>query len=181
MSGQRRRRCKASGAEATSRAGRAGWAGRLPHASRAGLLRAFGLAAGLGLGACGGDTPNDATAARHFAQGTGGKAEAARLFQDRCAGCHGATGTGDGPLAPQLSVAPPDLTGIRSRAGGTFPSDRIMAQIYGYPGRHHLNLMPEFGAELSGPLVAWRTQDGEDVPTPRGLIELVAYLEGLQS
>ena len=46
---------------------------------------------------------------------------AALEFRAYCAQCHGLKGEGDGPVAGTLKVAPPDLTGMAQRNGGTFP------------------------------------------------------------
>lgn len=37
-------------------------------------------------------------------------ARGAEIYRESCAGCHGATGAGDGPLAAQLDPRPPDLS-----------------------------------------------------------------------
>jgi mono/diheme cytochrome c family protein len=47
------------------------------------------------------------------------------LYQFYCATCHGRDGRGQGPVAAALKVAPPDLTGITRRHGGTFPRGRV--------------------------------------------------------
>ena len=106
--------------------------------------------------------------------------QGAALFQQHCAGCHGAEARGGGPQAAGLLVAPPDLTGLAARAGGAFPYDWTLAQIYGYPGRHHLGLMPDLGPDLGGPMVLWTTSDGAQVPTPQELMDLVQHLARLQ-
>lgn len=62
-----------------------------------------------------------------------GKAE--RLFATLCAGCHGATGRGDGPLAAELSLKPPDFTRDgwrRVKAGDAWGVERIVK--FGVPG-----------------------------------------------
>jgi len=48
----------------------------------------------------------------------------AQLFKHYCASCHGKTAQGDGPVAPFFKLAPPDLTQMSRRSGGTFPADR---------------------------------------------------------
>src|SRR5690242_18510605 len=40
-----------------------------------------------------------------------------------CASCHGKSGRGDGPVAGDLKVAPPDLTRLAARNAGLFPRD----------------------------------------------------------
>jgi mono/diheme cytochrome c family protein len=62
--------------------------------------------------------------------GTDGSSGAA-LYSDRCASCHGATATGDGPMSRALKHEPPDLTGLSLRNNGMFPSARVYRIIEG--------------------------------------------------
>src|SRR5436190_24402032 len=55
----------------------------------------------------------------------------AKIFRDNCAACHGPDGKGHGPAAGALRHAPPDLTLIAQRNGGTFPADKVKAVIAG--------------------------------------------------
>jgi mono/diheme cytochrome c family protein len=57
------------------------------------------------------------------------KSAGAAIYLERCASCHGGNGKGDGPVAAALKVAPPDLTTITRRAGGTFPATHIVRVI----------------------------------------------------
>ncbi|MCK0166124.1 cytochrome c [Jannaschia sp. S6380] len=95
----------------------------------------------------------------------------AALFAQNCASCHGADATGG---------LGPDLTGIAARNGGTFPRDRVMAQIDGL-GRHGDPdaVMPEFGAAGMGDTVVVE-ENGIGVPVPADLLALAAFLEGVQ-
>lgn len=102
------------------------------------------------------------------------------IFQSYCVACHGAGGQGDGPLAADLPVAPVDLTALTLANDGVFPAERAMTQVYGYPGKYHRGLMPEFGPLLEGPVVEWTTPDGETTLTPKALLDLVVYIESLQ-
>lgn len=101
-------------------------------------------------------------------------------FAAQCARCHGTQARGDGLLAGDLPVAPPDLTLLADRNGGTFPEEAVMAQIYGYPGRFHRGVMPEFGPEMGDQTVAYRTPDGTVIDTPPTLIALTDWLESIQ-
>jgi len=69
--------------------------------------------------------------------------EAARLFQRRCASCHGAQGRGDGPSAP--IVAPANLTDPTLQSALT---DADIATLL----REGRGAMPSFGS-LTGPEV----------------------------
>jgi mono/diheme cytochrome c family protein len=47
------------------------------------------------------------------------------LFKTYCAVCHGKEAKGDGPLAANLRVRPPDLTTLAKRGGGKFDADKV--------------------------------------------------------
>jgi mono/diheme cytochrome c family protein len=76
----------------------------------------------------------------------------ARVYQRSCAGCHGATGLGDGPRAAGLGVPVPDLTGIALRRGGAFPADELYRIIDGQADlrAHGPRHMPVWGYEFYG-------------------------------
>ena len=102
-------------------------------------------------------------------------------FDALCAGCHGASGRGDGPAAAGLKVRPADLTTITARNGGTFPRVAVMSMIDGYTrARGHGGMMPVFDPLLQGPKVLIDTGDGVMTPTPEKLVDLAAYVESLQ-
>ena len=98
-------------------------------------------------------------------------------FNFYCASCHGREGKGDGPVARSLKTAPPELTTLARRSGGTFPTADVTAFIAG-TGRplpaHGPGDMPVWGPifralEASDPRVKVRIQN------------IVAYIESLQS
>ena len=94
-------------------------------------------------------------------------APGAATFASLCSTCHGVGGRGDGPVAGDLPVPPADLTTLAARNGGAFPRDAVIAQVYGYPGRYHGAIMPEFGPLFDGVTVTVTTADGARVETPR--------------
>ena len=106
---------------------------------------------------------------------------AAKVFAQNCASCHGTDGQGAGPEAARLPQAPADLTQIAARHGGDFPTGDVMAAIHGYQGRGVHAVMPEFDAVLESPTIVWVDPSGQEVPTPKALLELALYLEGLQT
>lgn len=100
------------------------------------------------------------------------------IYAAYCAGCHGEWAQGDGILAADLPVRPPDLTRLSAANGGVFPYSRVMAQIHGYPGRFHV--MPEFGPLLQSRPVMWQDETGAMVETPQALLEVARYLASIQ-
>jgi len=46
-----------------------------------------------------------------------------QIFTSYCAPCHGKDAKGSGPIAPALTVPPPDLTTLSKRNNGKFPAD----------------------------------------------------------
>jgi len=53
------------------------------------------------------------------------------MYRTYCAVCHGVAGKGNGPAAPALRQAPPDLTLLSKKRGGEFPSFRVSNIIQG--------------------------------------------------
>ncbi len=103
-----------------------------------------------------------------------------RWFMAHCASCHGADGTGDGPVAAALDPPPADLTTIAQRNGGDFPFAEVMAVIDGYdaPSRQ----MPAFSDLLAaGETVPFDIGDGRLTPTPAPLIALTEHVRSLQA
>lgn len=94
-----------------------------------------------------------------------------------CASCHGATGKGDGPVAKALKTAPPDLTVLARRNGGTFPTADVISFIDG-TGRP----MPSHGP---GDMPVWgpifRALETSDPRVKVRLQNIVAYIESIQS
>lgn len=105
----------------------------------------------------------------------------ARLFVENCAVCHGAGLQGDGPMAELLVTAPPDLTRISERYGGTFPRAGMAWKIDGRdPILSHGGDMPLFGFVFSEMSAVIRSPGGQTVLTSPEVIDLVAYLESVQ-
>ncbi|WP_101065690.1 c-type cytochrome [Roseovarius salinarum] len=105
-----------------------------------------------------------------------GKAE----YMNSCAGCHGETAAGDGPLAALMTVEVPPLTGLAADNGGAFPMRMVIRTI---DGRHrpasHGFPMPVWGARLREAAEA----DGPVMPelVARGrILSLAYYLESIQ-
>jgi mono/diheme cytochrome c family protein len=96
-------------------------------------------------------------------------------FQLYCAPCHGTDARGNGPVAPALKTAPPDLTQLARRNGGGFPADRVRAFVTG-TGRtlaaHGPTEMPVWGP-------TFRAFEA-DVRVQERIKNLVQYLATLQ-
>jgi len=69
------------------------------------------------------------------------------LYARHCAACHGASGRGDGPVAPALRRAPTDLTSFARRHGGRFDAALMAAVIDGRSpvSEHGTRDMPIWG------------------------------------
>lgn len=95
-----------------------------------------------------------------------------RTFLRYCALCHGIDATGSGPLADSLYKAPPDLTRLAERNGGSFPTAKVQEIIEkGGPKSHGMMAMLAWGKVFNDEL-------GQD---PNKVIgELAAYIETLQ-
>lgn len=85
--------------------------------------------------------------------GSAPTAEDAELYRLHCAGCHGVAGHGDGPVAPLMAIAVPDLTLIAARRGGRFPEDEVARIIDGLSplAAHGTRHMPVWGYEFYPP------------------------------
>lgn len=54
-----------------------------------------------------------------------------QMYLRYCASCHGSAGKGDGPVRRDLKVKVPDLTLLKSKNKGLYPTDRVMSSIDG--------------------------------------------------
>jgi mono/diheme cytochrome c family protein len=100
----------------------------------------------------------------------------AEMFGAYCAACHGKEAKGNGPAAPALKKAPPDLTQLSKNNGGTFPEMRVFAQINGDGNTvaHGSADMPVWGSvfrQMSG---------GRGAIDQLRLANLTAYIKSLQ-
>lgn len=53
------------------------------------------------------------------------------IYERYCASCHGKEARGDGALAPDLRIAPPDLTTLAAKNHGKFPFDVVAQAVDG--------------------------------------------------
>jgi mono/diheme cytochrome c family protein len=102
------------------------------------------------------------------------------LYSTFCAGCHGQSAHGDGPMAPLLKINVPDLTLIAARRGGVFSPKEMQRIIDGRfaIAAHGSRAMPVWGKEFFG-------YQGKDPARRRQanerIAELVAYLGYIQT
>ena len=101
------------------------------------------------------------------------------LFLRYCAACHGPEGRGDGPVAPTLISAPPNLRVLARLADGEFPAGEVRQVIDGrsIAGAHGTREMPIWGYEF------W-VEEGADVTAEREarliIDRIVDYLASIQ-
>jgi mono/diheme cytochrome c family protein len=122
-----------------------------------------------------------APARRALIESVEGPADQGRdLYQRLCASCHGTAGRGDGPLAGELRVPPPDLSRLAARNGGVFPATEVRAALTGERpiGSHGPVAMPVWGRQL----VPDDSPAGVaiELDQARTLTAVIAYVEALQ-
>jgi mono/diheme cytochrome c family protein len=106
-------------------------------------------------------------------------------YMNSCAQCHGADGTGGGPMAGFLTAGLPDLTQLSVGNGGVFPVRRIYEVIEGSQdiGPHGSREMPAWGGRYQA---ASDGQMGADIGVSRDvyvrtrILALIEYLDSLQ-
>ncbi len=105
-----------------------------------------------------------------------------QTFMESCAGCHGETARGDGPMTEILTVAVPDLTLIAARNGGEFPWLAVIHTIDGRASlRAHGGPMPIFGGLLRGESAVKDGPDGTPIIASRQILGLADYLASIQA
>ena len=101
-----------------------------------------------------------------------------RLYLRYCASCHGATGKGDGAVAPALTRPATDLTRLKADAGGKFPFEDVMRAIDGRRAivAHGTREMPVWGQHFKE-VLAGRQRERTAVYATRDLAEYIATLQ----
>lgn len=107
-------------------------------------------------------------------------------YMNSCASCHGASGTGDGPMAGFLTGSLPDLTQLSAGNDGVFPVTKVYSTIDGtmVSGPHGSSEMPVWGNryQTRGAAVAnpdFRDEEAEVYVRFR-ILALTEYLAGIQ-
>ncbi|MGF1503204.1 MAG: c-type cytochrome [Paracoccaceae bacterium] len=109
-----------------------------------------------------------------------------RVYNSRCAVCHGTDGRGTGPYAELLTVALPDLTRLEAANDGDFPFERIYKTIDGRfeLGAHGTRDMPIWSDEFNEAAVErynpfFGSTDAEAFVSGR-ILALITYLQSIQ-
>ena len=98
-----------------------------------------------------------------------------------CAGCHGESGMGDGPLAALLNVATPGLTTLSRDNDGAFPFADVFLSIDGRGGvRAHGSTMPVWGTRFTASALQTAYPETADLIARGRVLSLVTYLESIQ-
>ncbi len=114
--------------------------------------------------------------------GAGMADEMGRLdYMQGCAGCHGESGMGHGPLAEFLTVDPPDLTTLAAENDGAFPMLEVIHAIDGRTElRAHGGPMPVWGAVFSRQVRDEGVMGGAEAITRGRILSIAYYLESIQ-
>jgi mono/diheme cytochrome c family protein len=101
--------------------------------------------------------------------------QGALLYRNYCATCHGMAGKGNGPAAPALKTAPPDLTVMAKNNDGKFPDLKIL---------HILENGPDLAAHGSKDMPIWgpvfRSMGPDRSLGHLRQVNLVDYLKSIQ-
>ena len=101
------------------------------------------------------------------------------VFTHYCATCHGASGTGDGPLTEMITSKVPDLTKISMQNDGEFPMLDVIHIIDGRTGlRGHGGPMPTYGAVFASE--SFDAEFGSVIYTRAKILSLAYFLESIQ-
>ena len=106
-----------------------------------------------------------------------------REYMNSCAVCHGADGSGSGPMSAVLSVVAPPLTGLSAANDGAFPMLEVIQVIDGRSGvrGHGTDAgMPVWGAAYKAPLAGEIGVYGAEVAVRGRILSLAYYLESIQ-
>ena len=105
-------------------------------------------------------------------------------YKVACAGCHGESGLGDGPLAGLLQIETPGLTRLAAENGGEFPYADVIATIDGRDGlRAHGGPMPIWGERYAQAALASGAAEGTMTPDMMArarILSLTLYLISIQ-
>jgi mono/diheme cytochrome c family protein len=95
-------------------------------------------------------------------------------YRVACAACHGLSGRGDGPVATELRAAPPDLTLLATKNGGTFPA-KVVQEII--DGRRSMRAHGSHEMPVWGSIFAEVQKDRAEAR----ISDIVAYVRSIQA
>lgn len=103
-----------------------------------------------------------------------------REYMVACAGCHGESAKGDGPLAGILNISTPSLQDLTKTNDGNFPFETVLLTIDGRDGvRAHGSKMPVWGERFQATATSQRGETAQMVARGR-ILSLVYYLQSIQ-
>ena len=98
-----------------------------------------------------------------------------------CAGCHGESGLGNGPLAELLTIEVPSLTTLAAEKGdGVFPFEYVLRMVDGRQDiRAHGSAMPIWGERFQYSATS-RQGEAPDMVARGRILSLVYYVDSIQ-
>ncbi len=99
------------------------------------------------------------------------------MYVSYCAACHGRDGRGQGPAAPAIKSAPPDLTTLSRRNNGKFPADHVYSVLV---GKTELSAHGSADMPMWGPIFR-RMGQGHVAEEQLRATNLTKYLESIQA
>ena len=110
------------------------------------------------------------------------KAVVADEYRNSCQVCHGADGTGNGPMAGTLTVKPSDLTQLSRKHDGKFPFLKVFQVIDGRSTvvGHGTREMPIWGQRYSSDVGEKYGPYGSEAAVRARMLELVYYVQSMQ-
>lgn len=112
-----------------------------------------------------------------LAQENAGRAE----YLASCAGCHGETGEGDGPVAAVMNISTPNLTQLAAQNDGVFPFLETLMIVDGREGiRAHGSQMPVWGDRFTESALISQSPEVAAIVARGRILSLVYYLESIQ-
>lgn len=103
-----------------------------------------------------------------------------REYTVACAGCHGESAKGDGPLADLLNISTPSLVELTRTNDGSFPFEAVLTTIDGRDEvRAHGSAMPIWGERFRASATSQRGETSEMVARGR-VLSLVYYIQSIQ-
>ncbi|MFY0691930.1 MAG: cytochrome c [Paracoccaceae bacterium] len=109
-----------------------------------------------------------------------GEVAGEREYLVACAGCHGESAMGDGPLAELLNISTPGLLELTQANEGRFPYEALLTTIDGRDGvRAHGSTMPVWGERFRSSATSQRGETADMVARGR-ILSLVYYLQSIQ-